>query len=99
MKAFRLELGVLLGEIAGRASKALSILGLRRPNYDAHGVIVSAARVHIKPLGDVERLDLAVLDRPSGERVLAERVDQVGLAFPEADVLDVGARRARGRGQ
>src|SRR5438477_600857 len=46
-----------------------------------------------------DRRDLAVLDRPGGQVVFPERVDQVGPAFPEADVLYVGARRARGRGE
>src|SRR5688500_9369680 len=37
------------------------------------------------------------LDRESGEVTARRGKDQVGLPLPEADVLDVGARRARGR--
>src|SRR4051794_37854731 len=47
----------------------------------------------------LERRDLAVLDRPGGQVVVLDAVDEVRLALPEPDVLDVGARRTRRRGQ
>src|SRR5579884_578137 len=45
--------------------------------------------------GELERLDRPVPDRPGGELVAGHRVDEVGAPLPEADVLDVGAGRAR----
>src|SRR6478672_4849440 len=53
----------------------------------------------ISHLRELDGSDLAVLDRPGGQVVFAKRVDQVGPAFPEPDVLDIGAGRARGRRQ
>src|SRR3954447_16746317 len=44
---------------------------------------------------ELERLDRAVVDRPGGELVASDGVDEVGAALPEADVLDVGARGPR----
>ncbi len=41
VKAVRLELRVLLREIAGRAGETLGILWSRRPDDDAHAAIVS----------------------------------------------------------
>ena len=46
--------------------------------------------------GERRCLDLAVADAPGGELAGRERQDDVRPAFPEADVLDVGARRPRG---
>src|SRR5690348_8277122 len=46
---------------------------------------------------ELERLDRAFLDRPGRELVASDRVDEVRAALPEADVLHVGARRARRR--
>src|SRR6476619_3777170 len=40
---------------------------------------------------------MAAFDREGGQLSCPERKDQIRPAFPEADVLDVGARRPRGR--
>ena len=81
---------------------ALGVSGLPGEDDDALARrAIAAAGLSARRLGrsQLERLDHAVGDPPAGELVASHRVDEVRASGPQADVLDVGARGARRRGE
>src|SRR5215813_11090465 len=63
--------------------------------HHADGGDDESGGVHKRPSAELERLDRAVGDRPAGELVACDRIDEIRAPLPEPDVLDIRAGRPR----